>query len=70
MATDTEVTDTTNHTTRTDKSQSLTVGSLLFGMGYRVSDNVNVNLDFEYGVTADAPDMTATLRVPIAFSLF
>jgi hypothetical protein len=70
MATDTRVTDTTTNTTRTDKSDSLTVGSLLFGMGYRVSDNVNVNLDFEYGVTADAPDMTATLRVPIAFSLF
>lgn len=70
MATDTDVTDTTNNTSRTDKSESLTVGSLLFGMGYRVSDNVNVNLDFEYGVTADAPDMTATLRVPIAFNLF
>jgi len=70
MATDTNVTDTTNNTSRTDKSESLTVGSLLFGMGYRVSDNVNVNLDFEYGVTADSPDMTATLRVPIAFNLF
>ena len=70
MATDTRVTDTTTNATRTDKSDSLTVGSLLFGMGYRVSDNVNVNLDFEYGVTADAPDMTATLRVPIAFNLF
>lgn len=70
MATDTEVTDTTNNTKRTDKSESLAVGSLLFGLGYRVSDNVNVNLDFEYGVTADAPDMTATLRVPIAFDLF
>jgi hypothetical protein len=70
METDTEVTDTTNNTKRTDKSESLTVGSLLFGLGYRVSDNVNINLDFEYGVTADAPDMTATLRVPIAFNLF
>jgi len=70
MATDTRVTDPTTNTKRTDKSDSLTVGSLLFGLGYRVSDNVNVNLDFEYGVTADAPDMTATLRVPIAFDLF
>jgi len=39
-------------------------------MGYRVSDSVNLNLDFEFGVTADAPDMTATLRVPIACNLF
>ena len=70
MATDTRVTDPTTNAKRTDKSDSLTIGSLLFGLGYRVSDNVNVNLDFEYGVTADAPDMTATLRVPIAFDLF
>ena len=70
MATQTKVTDPTNNTTRIDKSESLTLGSLLFGLGYRVSDNINLNLDFEFGVTADAPDMTATLRVPIAFSLF
>jgi len=70
MATETKVTDPTNNTTRIDKSESLTLGSLLFGLGYRVSDNINLNLDFEFGVTADAPDMTATLRVPIAFNLF
>jgi len=55
---------------RTEKSNSLHVGSLLFGMGYRVSDDVGVNLDLEVGATDDAPDMRALFRVPIAVSLF
>jgi hypothetical protein len=45
-------------------------GSFLFGMGYRVADNVGVNLDMEIGATDDAPDMRAFIRVPIAFNLF
>lgn len=55
---------------RTEKSNSLHLGSFLFGMGYRVADNVGVNLDMEIGATDDAPDMRAFIRVPIAFSLF
>jgi len=55
---------------RTEKSNSLHVGSALFGMGYRVSEDVGVNLDMEIGATDDAPDMRVLLRVPIAISLF
>jgi hypothetical protein len=55
---------------RTEESNSLHVGSALFGMGYRVSEDVGVNLDLELGATDDAPDMRVLLRVPIAVSLF
>lgn len=55
---------------RTEKSNSLHVGAFLFGMGYRVSDDVGVNLDLEVGATDDAPDMRVLLRVPVAFDLF
>lgn len=56
--------------TRTEESNSLHVGSALFGMGYRVSEDVGVNLDLELGATDDAPDMRVLLRVPVAISLF
>jgi hypothetical protein len=55
---------------RTEESNSLHVGSALFGMGYRVSEDVGVNLDLELGATDDAPDMRVLLRVPVAVSLF
>ncbi|HVI89138.1 MAG TPA: hypothetical protein VM659_12590 [Dongiaceae bacterium] len=55
---------------RTEKSDKLHLGSLLFGMGYRVSQSTNVNLDLQLGVTDDTPDLQATIRVPIAFDLF
>lgn len=55
---------------RTEESNSLHVGSALFGMGYRVSDDVGLNLDLELGATDDAPDMRVLLRMPIAISLF
>ncbi len=55
---------------RTEKSNTLHVGSFLLGMGYRVSEDVGVNLDLELGATDDAPDMRALLRVPISFDLF
>jgi hypothetical protein len=55
---------------RTEKSDKLHLGSLLFGMGYRISQSTSVNLDLQLGVTDDTPDMQATIRVPIAFDLF
>ncbi|HVJ41715.1 MAG TPA: transporter [Dongiaceae bacterium] len=55
---------------RTETSDQLHLGQLLFGMGYRVSPDINVNLDLQLGVTDDTPDMQATIRVPIAFDLF
>lgn len=69
METTTKVTDAQTGAKRTDKSDTLTVGSLLFGLGYRLTDSVNLNMDFEFGVTGDAPDMSATLRVPVLFDM-
>ena len=49
------------------KSQSLEVGALLFGMSYRVSAKTTIAGNFEFGVTSDAPNLTATLRIPLLF---
>lgn len=54
----------------TEKSNTLQLGSLLFGLGYRLTPSVGVNLDGEVGITSDAPDMTITLRVPISLDIF
>lgn len=45
-------------------SKELQVGSLNFGMSYRLSERDTVNLGFEFGVTEDAPDVSITLRAP------
>ena len=60
---------TSDQGTRTEKSNKLHLGSLLFGMGYRLTPDVGVNLDMEFGVTEDTPDMQATIRVPISLDL-
>ena len=49
------------------RSTSLQVGSLLFGMSYAIDKTYSINAQFELGVTRDAPDITFTLRTPIAF---
>ncbi len=49
-------------------SRVLNIGRLLFGASFRVSDSVGVNVTVAPGVTEDAPDLTATLRVPITFT--
>ncbi|MGO4409290.1 MULTISPECIES: transporter [unclassified Brevundimonas] len=51
----------------TEKSDSLQVGALQFGMSYLLSDRFSLNGNFEFGVTKDAPDMRFVLRVPIVF---
>ena len=51
----------------TEKSDSLQVGALQFGMSYLLSDRFSLNGNFEFGVTNDAPDMRFVLRVPIIF---
>ncbi len=51
-------------------SSGLDVGALLLGSGFQVSKRVGVNLNLELGVTADAPDVVMTLRVPVSFDLF
>lgn len=51
-------------------SQILQVGSTTFGYSYQVNDRVGLNFNVATGVTDDAPDMQATLRIPIKFDLF
>ena len=46
------------------------VGRLLVGSSYRFSDRISLNFQLGVGVTEDAPDMTATVRVPITFDVF
>lgn len=46
------------------------VGRLLLGSSYRFSDRISLNFQLGVGVTEDAPDMTATVRVPITFDVF
>jgi hypothetical protein len=47
-------------------SQTTTLGSLLFGASYKLSDRVNLNFSVEAGLTEDAPDVQLTLRVPFS----
>ncbi len=49
------------------RSTSLQVGSLLFGTSYAFNSRYSLNAQLEMGVTKDAPDVTLTLRLPIAF---
>jgi hypothetical protein len=49
------------------KTRSLQLGRLLFGVSYRVSPVTTINWAIEAGVTDDAPDVRATLRIPINF---
>ncbi|RYD43796.1 MAG: transporter [Sphingomonadales bacterium] len=46
------------------KSNYIHVGSLNFGMSYRLTERDVINLGFEIGVTEDAPDVSITLRMP------
>lgn len=46
------------------KSNYIHVGSLNFGMSYRLTQRDVINLGFEIGVTEDAPDVSITLRMP------
>lgn len=50
-----------------EKSDSLQVGSLQFGMSYLLTERFSLNGNFEFGVTEDAPDMRFVLRLPIVF---
>lgn len=48
-------------------SSSLDVGALLLGFSYRLGEHTSLNTNLELGITADAPDVTLTVRVPYAF---
>ena len=51
----------------TEKSDSLQVGALQFGLSYLLTERYSLNGNFEFGVTEDAPDMRFVLRLPIVF---
>jgi hypothetical protein len=51
---------------RSDRAQ---VGSFTFGMSYRLSPRQSVNFGFEFGATADAPDVGVTVRFPLSINL-
>ncbi|HEY0150231.1 MAG TPA: transporter [Allosphingosinicella sp.] len=46
-------------------SRDLQLGRLLFGVTYRVSNQVNLNWAVEVGATEDATDLRAVLRIPV-----
>lgn len=61
MRTRTEISGTTQFSNTTH------VGSLNLGLSYRLTPRQSVNLGFEFGVTADSPDVSITLKIPTSF---
>ncbi len=51
-------------------SDTLQVGSTTLGFSYQINERVGINFNVAAGVTDDAPDVQATLRIPIKFDLF
>ncbi len=50
-----------------ERSRPLQVGSMTFGMSYRLNPKSALNVAVEIGVTQDAPDIGITLRAPWTF---
>ena len=48
-------------------STSLQVGTLNFGMAYRVRQDMSLNANFQFGVTADAPNMYMVISLPTTY---
>ena len=51
-------------------SNILQVGSMTVGYSYQINEKMGVNFNVAAGITDDAPDMQATLRLPIKFDMF
>lgn len=51
------------------ESESLSVGSLSFGVNWQMDDRAALNVSVGIGVTEDAPDVRLMARVPVALSL-
>lgn len=49
------------------RANSLQVGSLLMGWSYKINDRTTLSTNFEFGVTSDAPDLQATISLPMKF---
>ena len=58
---ETELGTTLQHTT------SLEVGAMTMGMAYRLGPTMSLNANFEFGVTAAAPDVRVVFSVPMTF---
>jgi len=64
------VLETTTETNGVDiESETLSVGSFLFGGSYRLTDAVSLNLTVQIGATTDAPDSRILFRVPVRFNV-
>lgn len=53
----------------TVESSDFDVGRLSLGFSYALTDDININLNTQVGVTEDAPDVVLTLRTPFTFDL-
>nr|MBI1228761.1 hypothetical protein [Cytophagales bacterium] len=62
--------ETTQNGNDLSNSDILQVGSTSLGFSYQLNDRVGINFNVGTGITDDAPDMQATLRVPVKFDLF
>jgi hypothetical protein len=51
------------------RSDSAQVGAFTFGMSYRLTEKQSVNIGFDIGATADAPDLGVSVRFPLSFNL-
>lgn len=61
MRTTTEIGETTQ------ESSELQIGSVSLGASYRVTPEATLSTSVDFGVTADAPDVRVSFRVPFAF---
>ena len=50
-----------------ERSRPIQVGSLNFGLSYRLNPRSSLNVAFEIGATEDAPDVGITVRAPWSF---
>jgi hypothetical protein len=49
------------------RTGTLQLGTLRFGVAYRITDQFNLNTTIGIGVTRDSPDLEATIRLPYRF---
>jgi hypothetical protein len=63
----------TNQTSEPETGRALTrlgtiqLGTLRFGVAYRLTDHLNFNSTLGIGVTRDSPDLEVTIRLPYSF---
>ncbi|HET7085543.1 MAG TPA: hypothetical protein VFI23_12280 [Rhizomicrobium sp.] len=58
---------TTELGTTIQTTTPLEVGAMTLGMAYRLNPTLSINANFEFGVTAAAPDVRAVFSVPVTF---